>query len=252
MWLLPTENLCMTILFFSKNPPIQVNFNGNAQRVVNFPPSVLKVSNLVIVVELYWNESEMNLKIENKPQIYRLTSRQIVHADDEITARDSDRIDKMCHCRAMIIERDYDEIDNLAEMRKHWKHFCGTPIDIHCKFIRHWWYHGSCEISLEHTFLPLHRVSARMLMDPQTLTVPIWFTETIARSNSDDVKYCHKILIRIISFSSSLMREQIINCRLRRGIFMLVLPDGITKRTHVHWIIIQRANICCPSKIFRS
>jgi hypothetical protein len=46
-------------------------------------------------------------------------SRQIVHVDDEITARESDRIDKICHCRAMIIERDYDEIDNLAEMRKH-------------------------------------------------------------------------------------------------------------------------------------
>lgn len=77
----------------------------------------------------------MNLKIENKPQIYRLTNTNLdsrrlgrfVHAGDAITARDSDRIKYNLYFFAvletattmMIIERDYDEIDNLAELRKH-------------------------------------------------------------------------------------------------------------------------------------
>lgn len=45
------------------------------KRSHKFPlPSKKRVTNLMIIVDLYRNESEMNLKIENKPQIYRLTN----------------------------------------------------------------------------------------------------------------------------------------------------------------------------------
>lgn len=64
----------------------------------------------MIVADFVLNESEMNLKIENKPQIYRLTNTNLVskisvQVVDAITARDSENCN-FCHGSQLIIERD--------------------------------------------------------------------------------------------------------------------------------------------------